>query len=70
MPVSSPPLVPDPVAAPRLLTPVATAELLEISIRSLYRLRDENANFPEPVYVLRSRPRWKENEIVDYLNSL
>jgi len=59
-----------PGTAPRLLTPVAVAEMLGVSTRSLYRLRETNPDFPEPVHVLRSRPRWRENEVLAYLNAL
>ena len=51
----------------KLLTAARVAEKIGISVRSVWRLKAEDASFPKPVPLIIRRVLWRESDIAAYL---
>ncbi len=54
--------------AERFLTVIEVGELLSVSARTVWRLRD-SGQLPQPVHVSRHLLRWRLSDIVAYMRS-
>lgn len=52
-----------------LLTPQQVADLLNVSVRTLWRMA-EQAGFPQPIRFNRKLVRWKASAVQQYIDSL
>ena len=53
----------------RLLTVTDVCEVLSISRATVYRLRDDDSSFPNPIYVTNRGPRWRTRDLDAWVES-
>jgi len=53
----------------RLLTVADVCEVLSISRATVYRLRDDDPSFPNPIYVTNRGPRWPARDLDAWVES-
>ncbi|HDH25480.1 MAG TPA: helix-turn-helix domain-containing protein [Actinobacteria bacterium] len=53
----------------RLLTVADVCEVLSISRATVYRLRDDDLTFPDPIYVTNRGPRWRARDLDAWVES-
>lgn len=53
----------------RLLTVTDVCEVLSISRATVYRLRNHDPTFPDPIYVTNRGPRWRTRDLAGWVES-